>query len=175
MPVCLLSFSVLCPFPVAFTLCKSFCPLCSAGSGSAEEEHDRVPGGDEYPYPGCSGTDRWLSARHRGRSRQLEEPRRQPLQWLLQLKRWGRTVRQGNPDPAMVTKSLLFFKKSGPHEPRHVSDLREKTFKRKQNSSKRQWEGVGRPCPPSPGEVISLQRLLTCWLTCFPPSSSGNE
>lgn len=89
-----------------FIVSKSFC-FCLAGSGATEEEHDRVPGGGEYSYPGCSGTDRWLPAQRWGWARQLEEPRCQPLQWLLQLQRWSRTLRQGNPDHMTVVHFLL--------------------------------------------------------------------
>lgn len=84
---------------IFFLHCVKFsllCPLCLAGSGATEEEHDGVPGRDEYSHPGCSGADRRLPAQRGGRARQLEEPRRQPLQRLLQ--RWSGTLRQGNAD-----------------------------------------------------------------------------
>lgn len=93
-------------FPFIFSFFLSCCVIklsslvCLAGSVTTEEEHHRVPGRDEYPDPGCSGADRRLSARCRGRARQLEEPRCQPLQRLLQLQRRRRLLWQGNADRA---------------------------------------------------------------------------
>lgn len=53
-------------FPCARAKSFSFLFVCSSGSSSTEEEHDRVPRGDEYSNPGCSGSDQWLAAQCRG-------------------------------------------------------------------------------------------------------------
>lgn len=68
-----------------------------AGSVPAEEEHDRVSWGIEHSHTGYARADGWLVARHRLWSRQLEEPSRQPLQWLFQLQRRSSILRQGKP------------------------------------------------------------------------------
>lgn len=81
-------------FSISLRLMEDF-RLRLAGSGATEEEHDRVPGGGQHSHPGCSGTDRRLHAQRRGGAGQLEEPRRQPLQWLLQLQHWSRTLWKG--------------------------------------------------------------------------------
>lgn len=85
----------------------NFSILCGSGSGTAEEEHYRVPGGGEHSHPGCSGADQWLPAQRWDRARELEEPGCQPLQRLLQLQRWSRTLWQGNPGHASAGQRPL--------------------------------------------------------------------
>lgn len=82
-------------FPCAGAKSFSFLFVCSSGSSSTEEEHDRVPRGDEYSNPGCSGSDQWLAAQCRGWSWQLEESRCQSLQRLLQLQHWSGALWKG--------------------------------------------------------------------------------
>lgn len=82
-------------FPCARAKSFSFLYVCSSGSSSTEEEHDRVPRGDEYSNPGCSGSDQWLAAQCRGWSWQLEESRCQSLQRLLQLQHWSGALWKG--------------------------------------------------------------------------------
>lgn len=67
------------------------CPR--TGSGQAEEEHDGVPGGRQHPRPRAVPARQRLPA-HQWH-RHLEEPCRQPLQRLLQLRRWHRPLRAG--------------------------------------------------------------------------------
>lgn len=56
----------------------------SAGSGTAKEEHNRVPGGYQHPQPRASPAQQQLCVQQW--HRHLEEPCCQPLQWLLRLR-----------------------------------------------------------------------------------------
>lgn len=94
---------------------KGLSRRCLSGSVAAEEEHTRIPRRDKYSYPGCPGAAWGTPAQRRHRAGHLEEPSRQPLQRLLQLQRWSRTL-QGNPGRSVsaVLKESAEAKKRWP-------------------------------------------------------------